>query len=54
MRISGLLGAAAIAVSAFAGAAPPALAETITYLFPAPPKLPAFGPIQLARAKGYY
>jgi NitT/TauT family transport system substrate-binding protein len=28
--------------------------ETITYLFPAPPLLPAFGPIQLAKGKGYF
>ena len=29
-------------------------AEAITYLFPAPPSLPAFGPIQLAKGKGYF
>ena len=29
-------------------------AETVTYLFPAPPMLPAFGPIQLAQGKGYF
>jgi NitT/TauT family transport system substrate-binding protein len=29
-------------------------AETMTYLFPAPPSLPAFGPIQLAKGKGYF
>src|SRR6202171_269639 len=36
--------------------APPAAfaAESITYLFPAPPSLPAFGPIRLARGKGYF
>src|SRR5215216_4746346 len=28
--------------------------EKITYLFPAPPGLPAFGPIQLAQGKGYF
>ena len=28
--------------------------EAVTYLFPAPPILPAFGPIQLARGKGYF
>jgi len=39
------------AVSATGGAA---AAETITYLFPAPPMLPAFGPIQLAKGKGYF
>lgn len=29
-------------------------AETVTYLFPAPPILPAFGPIRLAQGKGYF
>src|SRR6266566_5292357 len=28
--------------------------EKVTYLFPAPPGLPAFGPIQLAQGKGYF
>src|SRR6187431_3794201 len=28
--------------------------EKITYMFPAPPVLPAFGPIQLAQGKGYF
>src|ERR1700729_578049 len=28
--------------------------EKITYMFPAPPILPAFGPIQLAKGKGYF
>ena len=28
--------------------------EEITYLFPAPPILPAFGPIRLAQGKGYF
>src|SRR3977135_2559345 len=35
----------------------PALSQTpekITCLFPAPPVLPAFGPIQLAQGKGYF
>src|SRR5215510_846264 len=36
-------------------AAPDAIAaESVTYLFPAPPSLPAFGPIQLAKGKGYF
>jgi NitT/TauT family transport system substrate-binding protein len=36
-------------------AAPGARAdETMTYLFPAPPLLPAFGPIRLAQGKGYF
>ena len=34
--------------------APASAAEQITYLFPAPPLLPAFGPIQLAKARGYF
>ncbi len=34
--------------------APLTAAETVTYLFPAPPMLPAFGPIQLAQGKGYF
>ena len=29
-------------------------AESVTYLFPAPPILPAFGPIQLAKGRGYF
>src|SRR5215213_8045563 len=29
-------------------------ADSVTYLFPAPPSLPAFGPIQLAQGKGYF
>jgi len=29
-------------------------AEEVTYLFPAPPILPAFGPIRLAQGKGYF
>ena len=40
----GLLGAPASSQSA----------EKITYLFPAPPILPAFGPIRLAQGKGYF
>ncbi len=29
-------------------------AESASYLFPAPPVLPAFGPIQLAKGRGYF
>ena len=29
-------------------------ADAVTYLFPAPPSLPAFGPIRLAHGKGYF
>ena len=32
----------------------PQAAEKVTYLFPAPPVLPAFGPIRLAQGKGYF
>jgi NitT/TauT family transport system substrate-binding protein len=37
-------------------ALPPAAtaAESVIYLFPAPPSLPAFGPIRLAKGKGYF
>jgi NitT/TauT family transport system substrate-binding protein len=51
-----LQGAAAITVSAGLGrlVSPARAAEKITYLFPAPPLLPAFGPIQLAQGKGYF
>src|SRR5712691_7319212 len=45
----GLLMGAQLATSPAAGAA-----ETVTYLFPAPPSLPAFGPIRLAQGKGYF
>jgi len=31
-----------------------ARAETLTYLFPAPPILPAFGPVQIAKYRGYF
>jgi NitT/TauT family transport system substrate-binding protein len=44
--------AAALVTAALS--APAAAAEAITYLFPAPPILPAFGPIQLAKGKGYF
>ena len=35
-------------------ATPARALEDVTYLFPAPPILPAFGPIQLAKGKGYF
>src|SRR5262249_54658807 len=35
-------------------ASPARADEKITYLFPAPPILPAFGPIQIAKGKGYF
>ena len=49
VRVAGL--AVALAATAATGAA---ANEAITYLFPAPPVLPAFGPIQLAKGKGYF
>ena len=45
----GLLMGAQLATSPVATAA-----EAVTYLFPAPPSLPAFGPIRLAKGKGYF
>src|SRR5216684_4316769 len=58
-RTSGSPAARAVAMLLLLGlglsAAPRAeAAETVTYLFPAPPSLPAFGPIQLAQGKGYF
>ena len=55
-RRQALRGAAAVTLTAgLGGLATPARAnEKITYLFPAPPLLPAFGPIQLAKGRGYF
>jgi NitT/TauT family transport system substrate-binding protein len=53
-RRSVLRGGAAVTL-AVSGLASQAWAEEkITYLFPAPPLLPAFGPIRLASGKGYF
>jgi NitT/TauT family transport system substrate-binding protein len=47
--------AAVAMVGAVVSFTSPALAaEAVTYLFPAPPVLPAFGPIQIAKGKGYF
>ena len=47
--------AAALAAGLTAGFdAGPASAEKMTYLFPAPPILPSFGPLQLAKQRGYF
>jgi NitT/TauT family transport system substrate-binding protein len=46
-----LLGVSGLGLS---GATSLRAAESVTYLFPAPPVLPAFGPIQLAKGKGYF
>ena len=49
------IGALAAAVGAGFWAMPQASAqEKVTYLFPAPPILPAFAPLQLAKGKGYF
>src|SRR3954468_11973756 len=47
-------GGAAFGVGALAAPTFSQAPEKITYLFPAPPVLPAFGPIQLAQGKGYF
>src|SRR5712671_4568998 len=52
--VRSLVAAAALLGSHFLLAPPALAAETITYLFPAPPSLPAFGPIRLAKGKGYF
>src|SRR6266567_545088 len=44
----------ALCVAALHSIAPARADEKITYLFPAPPILPAFGPIQIAKGKGYF
>ena len=52
-----LLAHAALAVVFAAGLAMATDAraqEKVTYLFPAPPTLPAFAPLQLAKGKGYF
>ena len=57
-KLSGLGGAIAaigIVLAAQLALTPGAsAAESVTYLFPAPPSLPAFGPIRLAKGKGYF
>src|SRR5919205_3570481 len=53
MRKLARLAMCALAGMAFATASAHG-AETVTYLFPAPPVLPAFAPIQLAKGKGYF
>src|SRR5882757_5811562 len=52
--VHGLVAAAALLGSHVFIAPTAQAAETITYLFPAPPSLPAFGPIRLAKGKGYF
>src|SRR5712672_3406889 len=52
----GMVGAVAAMLTCAQLATSPAAraAEAVTYLFPAPPSLPAFGPIRLAKGKGYF
>jgi NitT/TauT family transport system substrate-binding protein len=45
---------AALGLGILGRSAPARADEKITYLFPAPPILPAFGPIRLAQGKGYF
>ena len=55
LRAMSVLVLRAMAALALCAAILPARAdEKITYLFPAPPILPAFGPIQIAKGKGYF
>src|ERR1700732_3020895 len=53
-RALGVAAAFALCVAALHSIAPARADEKITYLFPAPPILPAFGPIQIAQGKGYF
>jgi NitT/TauT family transport system substrate-binding protein len=54
-KVSGIAIVALAIVLGTLSAAPAAFAaEAVTYLFPAPPSLPAFGPIRLAKGKGYF
>src|SRR5262245_66535071 len=49
-----LAGGSAFGLGVLSAPASSQTAEKITYLFPAPPILPAFGPIRLAQGKGYF
>jgi NitT/TauT family transport system substrate-binding protein len=53
-RIFGLLARASVILLGLFAASAAAAGEAVTYLFPAPSSLPAFGPIQLAKGKGYF
>jgi NitT/TauT family transport system substrate-binding protein len=53
-RRSVLAVTAAVGLGSWAMLAPAQTPEKVTYLFPAPPVLPAFGPIQLAKGRGYF
>ena len=45
---------AAVLAAGFVGTTNANAQEKVTYLFPAPPILPAFAPLQLAKGKGYF
>src|ERR687887_1825063 len=49
-----MAGGGAFGLGLLSGPASSQTPEKVTYLFPAPPVLPAFGPIQLAKGKGYF
>jgi NitT/TauT family transport system substrate-binding protein len=49
-----LAGSAALGAGVLIPQASAQSLEKVTYLFPAPPILPAFGPIRLAQGKGYF
>jgi NitT/TauT family transport system substrate-binding protein len=54
LRTAVALAGAALVCATLAVPTSTRAAEAVTYLFPAPPSLPAFGPIQLAKGKGYF
>jgi NitT/TauT family transport system substrate-binding protein len=49
-----LLAGSALGLAFTSAPAPAQTLEKVTYLFPAPPLLPAFAPIRLAQGKGYF
>ncbi len=54
MKTGALLGAGSLLGGVLTLPARAQSLEKLTYLFPAPPVLPAFGPIRLAQGKGYF
>src|SRR5580700_8051366 len=54
LAVAGVLAGLELLGLGLPGSTPLRAAESVTYLFPAPPVLPAFGPIQLAKGKGYF
>jgi NitT/TauT family transport system substrate-binding protein len=53
-RRGAFLGGTALATLGLIAPSRVEAADAVTYLFPAPPSLPAFGPIQIAKGKGYF